>query len=113
MAVLTPNFSAHPGLIIDEGVYEPLGDHTQDSVSSTTVVLTPPERATGILIQPIDYSLAFTIDGTDPSVTDGFILGAGGDPLYIPLGSDNVLSLLRVTSDVDIRYQWVRVGADV
>lgn len=111
MPVYTPDLGGSTGLLTSKGAYTPLGDHSEVTISAVAQQLTVPRplRATGVLIQAVGADILCTIDGTDPTVTPGYIIYDTVEPLYIPLNDEDILTVVRAdTDDASVRYQWVR-----
>lgn len=112
MSILTPQLNHMFGTLTRLGGYTTLGAHQEETVSGTAIELSEPRpiEATGLLIQTVDADIQFTIDGTDPTATPGFVLYQNQLPLYIPLLQNNVFTVVRdATTDASVRYQWVAV----
>lgn len=112
MGIQTPNLDLEQGLLVQFGGYGSAGQsHQEITVSNATQTLARPSAfATGVLIQAVNASILFTLDGTDPAVEPGFLLPKDLVPLYIPILSENTLRVIRATaSDSSVRYWWTRV----
>lgn len=115
MPVYTPDLGGSIGVLTSQGAYTVLSGQQEETVSDTALTeldltVPRPERATGILAQAIDAGVMFTLDGTDPTVTPGFVMPEGLLPLYIPLNDENTFTVVREdATDASFRYAWVRV----
>jgi hypothetical protein len=98
------------GRLVRFGGLVPVGDHTETTAVAAAEVLVKPKKATGILIQAVDADIVYTLDGTDPTVTPGFLLKQIAlDPLWIVLTRDMTLTIARAgTVDASVRYQFGR-----
>lgn len=67
----------------------------------------PAGGAGGILVQAITQNISYVLSlGQAPTATIGFVLIAGNDPIYIPLGTNMNISFFRVTAGAILQYQW-------
>lgn len=67
----------------------------------------PSGGAGGILVQAITQNISYVLSlGQAPTASVGFVLTAGNDPIYIPLGTGMTISFFRVTSGAILQYQW-------
>ena len=83
---------SHHGVTLGAGVYSP-----QDQ----------PIGANFLMVQTHTQSVYYTIDGSTPSATNGFVLLAVQNPIYIPMGTSVILKFLRAASGAVLQYQWV------
>lgn len=107
---LVPDLGNQTGMLMRQGAYSPVDAHTEITAGAAAQTLTPkPIRATGMLAQSVNEASVFTIDGTDPTVTPGFLLPKELLPVYIPVNDEVTITVARAgTSDASFRYQWVR-----
>jgi hypothetical protein len=61
-----------------------------------------------LLIQALNQSARYTLDGTTPTSTVGFQLTAGKDPYVIPLASGTVITIIEAAAACELQYQWGR-----
>lgn len=85
----------------------PVGDHTVESDISTATILTPPAGATQVLIQALTANVRYTLDGTTPTASVGFVLYVMADPLAIRLGAGGELQIIQETAGATVQYQWL------
>lgn len=85
----------------------PVGDHTAVTDLDTAVTLTPPAGATQILIQALTANVRYTIDGSTPAASIGFVMYVLADPMAIRLGAGGTLKLIQETAGAAIQYQWL------
>lgn len=98
--------------------YEYIGSGAEATVSTTVVTLTAPSRANAVMIQNVDASddARFTIDGTAPTSSHGFLLlhsaaaTPNTNPQIFPLPYGKSLKLIRAASaDVSVVYQYLKI----
>lgn len=88
-----------------------LGAHGSDSDMSTAQEITRgagAEEATCILLQCEGANVRYTLDGTDPTSSLGFVLTAGADPVLIPMPEGNTLKVLEAGTSAILQWQWGR-----
>lgn len=90
--------------------FVPVGAHTSTTLTGSVTTLSVDSRATGVLIQAETQNVRYTLDGTNPTTSNGFVLTAGADPIIIPKNSDITIKVLRQTSGAVIQYQGVLDG---
>ncbi len=83
----------------------PVGSHTRNASLSSAVTLTKPATATRLLIQCETQNVKFTLDGTAPTATTGFLLVASDPAILIPVGGTAV-KVIEVAASASINYQW-------
>lgn len=67
----------------------------------------PVGGAGGILVQAVTQNIRYVLSlGQAPTAAIGFVLIAGNDPIYIPLGTNMAISFFRETSGAILQYQW-------
>lgn len=86
----------------------PVGSFTRNASISAATSLTIPARATGILLQADTATVYYTLDGTTPTTTAGFILQAN-ELVRIDLFKGGIVKVISATGAV--RYQFF--GANV
>ena len=98
------------GALVRFGGLVPVGDHTEATGGAAATILVKPKAATGILIQTVDADIVYTLDGTDPTVTPGFVLKQIAlDPVWIVLTRDMIFTIARAAAvDASVRYQFAR-----
>jgi hypothetical protein len=92
---------------VDLSAFAPVGTHTSNSSLGSVVALTPPPGADQLLIQALTQNVRFTLDGTAPTSSLGFMLKAGDSPVLIPIGATGqVIKVIEETAGGIIQYQW-------
>ncbi len=87
----------------------PEGAHQQDAtVSSATTLTKPGSGASKLLIQAVDQNLRFTLDGTAPTTSKGFVLKADWPPLLLQVGEGVTVRVIEETATGGVEYQWGR-----
>jgi hypothetical protein len=100
-----------------EGCFTPVGTHQTDATVSTATELFPattlPDEQENlvncILIQANIRDVRYTLDGTDPTATTGFLLTAGSSPslFYLPAGIR--LKVIETVASATVQFQYGRV----
>ena len=89
----------------------PASPHITNSSLATFVVLTPPENANRILLQPFAQNIRFVItEATSPFVptaTVGFRLAADSR-LDLAIADNFVIKIIEEAASASIQYQWVQ-----
>ena len=93
--------SIKPPKVIDQHRSETLG----------TVIFSPVAPGGyvpgGILVQAVTQDISYVLsNGQAPTAAIGFVLKAGNDPIYIPLGTNMTIRFLRIASGAILQYQW-------
>jgi hypothetical protein len=86
--------------------FELIGSHISDPDVSSAIVLVPPQNAGTLMIQTNAQNLRYTLDGTVPTTTTGFVLTAGAEPKEIPLRPTVTVTIIEAaaTANVEIQY---------
>lgn len=88
-----------------------VGAHTQNSSLSSVVTVSVPNGANGLLVQCTGQNVRYTLDGSTPSSTNGFVLYATSSPVIIVAGSDDTsLKFIETAASAVLIYQAIRVG---
>lgn len=85
----------------------PIGDHDSVDDLSTAVAMTPPEGGTQLLIQAIAQNIRYTLDGTTPTASIGFVMFADAEPVIIRVGAGGSITLIEETAGATAQYQWL------
>jgi hypothetical protein len=94
--------SAHPVTLHEN--YAPIGAHVSNDDLSSVVTLTRPDGASTLIAQAMVANIAFTLDGSTPSATNGFQLTAGDSPMAIVGDS---IKMIQVSAGAVLQRQWV------
>lgn len=92
--------------------YTPVGAHGQATIGSSVTTLTIPHQANGVLVRASgSYDIRYTIDGTAPTTSLGFVLANDAENAeFIPVGRNSQLKFIRDEgSDATLEYQFIRV----
>lgn len=81
----------------------PIGAHTTNGTLSSAVTIAH-GAAGGILIAATTQNVRYTLDGTTPTATTGFLIVAGV-PVILPLSAETTLKVIEVTTTAVIQYQ--------
>lgn len=91
--------------------YSIVGAHTQDTTISSATVIALPAGANGLLIQATGQAIRYTLDGTTPTSSLGFVLATSFAPVLITFpGDDTVLTVIESAASAAIEYQAVRIS---
>ncbi len=85
--------------------FQPEGSHTRNAALSSAVTLTKPSGAGLIILQCETQNVKFTLDGTTPTATVGFLLTAGDPPILVPVAGAAV-KVIEVAASASVNYQW-------
>lgn len=81
--------------------------HVQLAAIAGVFELTIPQHVAEIMIQSNTQDSRYTLDGTNPSATFGFVLTAGNDPIIIPIvGGRTRIKVIEETNGAVIEYQY-------
>jgi hypothetical protein len=80
----------------------PVGAMTRNASISTATTLTIPSRANGLFLQGETSDVYYTLDGSTPSTTNGFILQSG-ELIRLDLFTGAAVKVISATGAV--RYQ--------
>jgi hypothetical protein len=83
---------SHHGIALGAAVYSP-----QDQ----------PMGANYLMVQSITQATIFTLDGSTPSATNGFVLLTTQSPVLIGMGTSVIPKFLRAASGAILQYQWL------
>lgn len=86
--------------------FDPVGSHAQDATISAAAVLSPEVGSNKLLIQAFTNNVRYTLDGTTPTASLGFVLTAGDDPIVIPVGPATIVTVIEETASASIDFQW-------
>ena len=86
--------------------FNPVFTHSQNSSLSSAVTLVPETGSNKLLIQAFTNNVRYTLDGTTPTASLGFVLTAGDAPLVIPIGSATIVKVIEETASASIDFQF-------
>ena len=94
---------------VDELQLGSIGAHNSGLDISSAVQLSPsatynPGKAKKVVIQALTQNVRFTLDGTAPTTTLGFLLTAGDPPITIPL-EGVTLKVIEATATASLQFQ--------
>lgn len=97
-----------PSFILNQAfLFKPVGDHLSKSTIATAFTLTPPTDADKLMIQNDGtVDVRYTIDGTTPTATVGFVLVANDPPIIVPIDSGTEVIVIQEAEDANIQYLW-------
>lgn len=90
--------------------FAPVGVHTQTAALANATAISVPDGANALLVQATGRDIRFTIDGSTPTATKGFLILAGGSPTLLMAPSDDcVFTFIETGATATLEYQGVRV----
>ena len=94
------------------GVYRPVSTHTQVGCAAATTI-TIPDGANGMLVQCGTQNVRYTIDGTTPTTTVGFLLNKDTNPVLLYKTDDDcVFTFIETAATAVLIYQPVRITGE-
>ena len=54
----------------------------------------------------LGQNVRYTLDGTTPTASKGFLLKAGDPPVIIPITSGMLVKVIEEAASADLQYQW-------
>ncbi len=91
-----------------QAVLSPVGAHTQNTSLSTDVAVTVPAYANAVLLMATTQNVRFTLDGTTPTATKGFLLKAGNEAQLFPVTPGQVLKFVEEQASAKLDYQFCK-----
>ena len=85
------------------------GDHHGYTLGAA--VYSPQDQPSGaryLMVQSITQATYYTLDGSTPSATNGFLLLTTQAPVLLPAGGNVVFKFLRAASGAILQYQWIK-----
>ena len=98
--------AGHYDYIVDQAAFVPVGPHQVNNNLNSVVTLNPAVGAGRLLLQATNANVRYTLDGSTPSSSSGFVLRAGADPTLIILAPGVSVKVTQETSGAVIQYQW-------
>lgn len=87
-----------------------VGSHQTDTTVSSATVLALPSGANGVLLQCTGQNIRYTLDGTTPTASVGFVLVANAAPILITFPTDDtVVTVIEASASAAIAFQFVRL----
>lgn len=89
----------------------PVGNHTQNSTLNTAQQIILPAGCNALLVQCTGQNVRYTIDGTVPTSTKGFLLPKEVDPVILTAPTDDsVFTFIETAASAVLEMQAIRVG---
>lgn len=82
-----------------------VGSHTTDSTISASTTITPAAGANAVLIQAYTNNIRYTLDGTTPTATTGFLLEAGKQVVIDYPASGMTIKVIEETASASVQWQ--------
>lgn len=95
-------------IVAIDSAFSPVGAHNAGLDISGARALAPPAGATAIMISTSTKDVRFTLDGTAPTASVGFLLVSGATPIIVPIGPGVSLKVIEVAASAVLQYQWIR-----
>lgn len=83
-----------------------VGAHTQNGSLGSAVSITVPAGAAQMMLQAQAANVRFTLDGTAPTSTVGFLLVADDPPLVIGVKPAQVVKVIQTGAGAKLDYQF-------
>lgn len=103
--------------------FAPIGPHLQDTTISSATVLAPStvglasdemeDQVNCILLQCLTRDVRYTLDGTTPTSSVGFVLSAGSPPMLIYITPGVVVTVIESIATASVEFQFGHVTGDV
>ena len=93
---------------VREHILSVTGSH--HTVTLGTGTYSPQDQPMGanyLMVQSITQATIFTLDGSVPSATNGFVLLTTHSPILIGMGTSVFPRFLRAASGAILQYQWL------
>ena len=86
---------------------KPDGSHNQDtSIDTATELSKPASGGNKLLIQATEENVRFTLDGTTPTTSKGFVLEADKPPVLLYTGQGVTVTVISETAGAAVEYMW-------
>jgi len=92
---------------ISMGHCDTIGSHTQNASLNTVQSITVPALAGVVLMQATTQNVRYTLDGTTPTTSKGFVLKAGEEPQLVPVEPGNTIKAIEETASAKLDYQFL------
>lgn len=90
--------------------YDPIGAAVADTLGAGVLSPTNPVRTNGVWLQAQVQNIYWTMNGTTPTTSLGFLLVAAAPPIFVPTdGGKAQLKFLRASSGAILQRQYVRI----
>lgn len=88
--------------------FDQVGDHTRNATLNVAVDLNAvrPSFADKIIIQAETQNVRYTLDGTAPTATVGFLLLTTEPPVMITVSDATILQVIEAAAGGVIQYIW-------
>lgn len=93
---------------VREFPFAPLAGHKHEShLVNTLFTVNLPVGCESLLVQATVQNIRYTVDGTNPTASSGFVLIAGNDPLVIPIDlQTTTLKFISETAGAILQMQY-------
>lgn len=86
--------------------FEPVGAMNSSLSVASAQVLTPPAGASKIMIGTATQNCRYSLDGSTPTATVGFLLSTAFPPVLIGITPSTILTVIQVAGTAVFTYQW-------
>lgn len=87
--------------------FEPLANESHRSqLVNSLFTVNLPLNCNEVLVQATVQNIRYTINGTDPTASSGFVLISGNDPISIPVTKTTVLKFISETAGAILQMQY-------
>lgn len=91
-------------------VWQLVGSHTQNTSLSSAVTITISANVNALLMGAQTQNVLYTLDGTMPTATKGFVLVAGAAPTLVPVVEGQTVKVIEATASAKLDYQMLKIG---
>lgn len=83
----------------------PVGSHGSDATISAATEIAVPAGANAMQLQATGQNVRYTVDGTTPSASVGFVLVADADAVFVPANDGMTIRVIEVSAGGAIQWQ--------
>lgn len=110
MAIGNPGVNTSDRASINDRL--PVGTMDDTALGAGVVTLASlkakPAGATAVMMQTIAQAVYYTMDGSTPSATHGYVLAAGAAPVIIGVKNASLVKFLRAADGALLQLQWMK-----
>lgn len=94
--------------LVSDGYSPVVGSHTQPADISSAVEIEVPATAGIWYAQCATQNVRFTLDGTTPTASKGFVIKAGEPPIKVPVEPGSTIKVIEVSATAVLEYQFMK-----
>lgn len=84
---------------------QPVGAHGSDATISSVTLIPVPAGANAMQLQATGQNVRYTVDGTDPTPSIGFVLVADAAPAFLPVNDSLEIKVIETVAGATIQWQ--------